>query len=65
MNMGQQVINENVKRYVPWLTGMWHSLKYYFAVNHSYVYRKLLTLLFPYRKRLWARCVAYLDCGGT
>lgn len=55
MNMGQQVINENVKRYVPWITGLWQSLKYYFAVNNTYVRKKLLILLFPYRKKQWSR----------
>lgn len=53
--MGQQVINENVKRYVPWITGLWQSLKYYFAVNNTYVRKKLLILLFPYRKKQWSR----------
>lgn len=53
--MGQQYLSANVQRYIPWVTAAWHGLKYYFAVNNHYVRRKLLTLLFPFRKRQWRR----------
>lgn len=49
----------SIHTHVPTLrtTATWHGLKYYFAVNHHYVRRKLLTLLFPFRKRQWRRWV--------
>lgn len=55
VGMGQQYLSANVQRYIPWVTAAWHGLKYYFAVNNHYVRRKLLTLLFPFRKRQWRR----------
>jgi hypothetical protein len=55
VGMGQEYLNANMKRYIPWFTSAWHSLKYYFAVNHHYVQRKLLVLLFPFTKKQWTR----------
>ena len=55
VGMGQEYLNANMRRYIPWVTAMWGGLKYYFAVNHYYVRRKLLTLIFPFKKRQWTR----------
>jgi hypothetical protein len=55
MDVGRTYIDAHAKRYIPWLTSMWHSLKYYFAVNHAYVGQKLLTVLLPFRKKQWSR----------
>lgn len=33
----------------------WNSLKIYFAVNNSYVVRKLLVLLYPFGNKNWSR----------
>ena len=63
VGMGQEYLRANVGRYIPWFTAFWHGLKYYFAVNHHYVNRKLLTLIFPFRKRHWRREVK--DDGGA
>lgn len=55
VGMGQDYLNASVNRYIPWFTSVWQGLKYYFAVNHHYVKRKLFTLVFPFRKRHWRR----------
>ncbi len=64
VGMGQEYLSANVKRYIPWFTSLWQGLKYYFAVNHHYVQRKLFTLVFPFRKRHWRREVKDDGSGG-
>jgi len=44
-----------VNSVMPGLSSFYHSLQYYFSVNNSYVVRKLIVLLFPFRKKRWAR----------
>ncbi|RDD37312.1 Protein YIF1B [Trichoplax sp. H2] len=46
---GQEYVNSNFARFIP-VT----SLKYYFAVDNSYVFRKLLLLLLPYAHTDWS-----------
>lgn len=65
VGMGQEYLNASVSRYTPWVTSVWHGLKYYFAVNHHYVKRKLFTLVFPYRKRHWRRQMKDSGAAGS
>lgn len=42
-------------QYVPGAQALWLSLQVYFQVNNNFVIERLKTLLFPFRKRKWAR----------
>jgi hypothetical protein len=50
MKAGQEYLDQNLNRYisVP-------ALKHYFNVSNSYVVRKLLLVLFPWRHKPWTR----------
>ena len=50
-NMGKAAIGH----YLPFASSLWHSLRYYFDVNNSYVVNKLVLLLFPFKHRHWMR----------
>lgn len=57
-NYGQSYINQNVEKYVNVGT-----LRYYFQVSNSYVLRKLLLVLFPWRHKPWGRQLQRADNG--
>ncbi|XP_052769242.1 protein YIF1B-A-like [Mya arenaria] len=46
---GKDIVNKNFEKYVST-----SKLKYYFAVDTSYVGKKLLTLIFPFTKKEWS-----------
>lgn len=60
LNAGQTYVNQNFSRFFDW-----HSLKYYFHVNTSYVLHKILLLCFPFRHGSWQRLVLRSDVDGT
>ncbi|VEU20319.1 DEKNAAC101152 [Brettanomyces naardenensis] len=49
-NASQQYMQQNLKQFVSD-----ENIKYYFKVSNSYVLRKLLLILFPYRNKSWTR----------
>lgn len=49
-----QYIQQNFGLYIP----MAGEISYYFKVSNSYVWRKILLILFPYRHREWSRMVS-------
>jgi protein transport protein YIF1 len=53
--MAKSFISSNMARYQPGVHGFWTSLKYYFAVDNSYVRKKLTILLLPVVKKGWHR----------
>ncbi|RMZ83700.1 hypothetical protein DV738_g1091, partial [Chaetothyriales sp. CBS 135597] len=57
---GQQYMEQNVNRYisVP-------ALKHYFNVSNSYVVRKLLLVLFPWRHKPWTRSQSRMTTSST
>jgi protein transport protein YIF1 len=60
MKAGQDYIEGNINRYisVP-------ALKHYFNVSNSYVVRKLLLVLFPWRHKPWLRQQARMTTSST
>lgn len=50
MMAGTQYVEQEFQKYVP--TG---AFKYYFKVSNTYVMRKLLLILFPFRNKNWMR----------
>jgi protein transport protein YIF1 len=60
MKAGQDYIEGNLNRYisVP-------ALKHYFNVSNSYVVRKLLLVLFPWRHKPWTRQQARMTTSST
>ncbi|XP_052275300.1 protein YIF1B-A-like isoform X2 [Dreissena polymorpha] len=46
---GKDLVNKNLEKYVST-----SKLKYYFAVDTSYVAKKLMTLFFPFTKKDWS-----------
>jgi hypothetical protein len=50
-NMGRAAIGH----YLPFASALWHSLRYYFDVNNSYVVNKLKLLVFPFKHKHWYR----------
>ena len=60
MKAGQDYMEQSVNRYisVP-------ALKHYFNVSNSYVVRKLLLVLFPWRHKPWTRQQARLTTSAT
>ncbi|RMD43461.1 hypothetical protein DV735_g1655, partial [Chaetothyriales sp. CBS 134920] len=60
MMAGQQYMEQNVNRYisVP-------ALKHYFNVSNSYVVRKLLLVLFPWRHKPWTRSQSRMTTSST
>ncbi|KIV85194.1 hypothetical protein PV11_00921 [Exophiala sideris] len=60
MKAGQEYMEQNLNRYisVP-------ALKHYFNVSNSYVMRKLLIVLFPWRHKPWTRQQARMTTSST
>ena len=50
MKAGQEYIDANINRYISL-----SAIKHYFNVSNSYVVRKLLLVLFPWRHKPWTR----------
>lgn len=56
-----QYLQQNFGGYIP-LAG---ELKYYFKVSNSYVWRKLILILFPYRHQNWTRMTTADTAGSS
>lgn len=56
-----QYLQQNFGSYIP-VAG---ELKYYFKVSNSYVWRKLLLILFPYRHLNWTRMTTTETAGSS
>jgi hypothetical protein len=56
--IGSQMGRAAIGHYLPFASALWHSLRYYFEVNNSYVKNKLRVLLFPFRHKQWNRLSA-------
>ncbi|KEF61588.1 uncharacterized protein A1O9_03156 [Exophiala aquamarina CBS 119918] len=57
---GQEYMEQNFNRYVPV-----SALKHYFNVSNSYVVRKLLLVLFPWRHKPWTRQQTRMSTSST
>lgn len=55
LNMGRQLLEKNVKSYIPGVTAFWNSLRFYFDVDHEYVRNKLMCLAMPFKHTSWER----------
>ena len=60
---GANMVQSTIGKYLPFASALWHSLRYYFDVNNSYVKNKLVVLLAPYRHKQWKR-VSSEDSGS-
>ena len=56
--LGGKMFEERTSSWFSSFTVIWNSLKLYFAVNNSYVLRKLLVILFPFSNKSWSRLAA-------
>lgn len=59
MLAGSQFVEQNLNKYVNT-----HDIKYYFKVSNSYVFNKLVLILFPFKNKSWVRSYRYQD-GST
>ena len=58
LSQGQNMFNQQKEKWMPGVSGFWDSLKIYFAVNNSYVSKKLFMILYPLsvtNPQAWAR----------
>lgn len=59
LNLGVETTSNMLKsqrdKYMPGVSNFWMSLKLYFMVNNSYVQKKLLLLMFPFKTTNWSR----------
>ena len=59
LNLGVETTSNMFKsqrdKYMPGVSSFWQSLKFYFMVNNSYVQKKLLLLMFPFKTTNWSR----------
>ena len=51
----QKAMGETMEKLAPGMTGVWGTLKFYFAVDGNYVLNKLKLILFPFRHKQWKR----------
>lgn len=61
---GTKFLATGVARMVPGLELLMTSLRAYFAVDNSYVLRKIKRVLFPFLKKDWRRMEAQSDSNG-
>ncbi|KAJ1564965.1 hypothetical protein HK096_005324 [Nowakowskiella sp. JEL0078] len=59
LKQGQEYMNQNISQYVSI-----NQLRYYFNVSNSYVFTKILLLLFPFRQQHWFRLPKRADHNG-
>jgi len=55
INYAKNLSESTFAKYMPGVTIVWKSLKYYFDVNNTMIYQKLGRLLFPFRIKDWKR----------
>ncbi|KIW56939.1 hypothetical protein PV05_05551 [Exophiala xenobiotica] len=60
MKAGQEYMEQNLNRYISV-----SALKHYFNVSNSYVVRKLILVLFPWRHKPWTRQQARMTTSST
>ncbi|KAK5243318.1 Protein transport protein yif1, partial [Exophiala xenobiotica] len=60
MKAGQEYMEQNLNRYISV-----SALKHYFNVSNSYVVRKLILVLFPWRHKPWTRQQARMTTSAT
>ncbi len=58
VNAGRNFIEGGVAKYAPGVSDFYQTLRYYFAVNNSYVGNKLKAILLPVVKKSWVRELA-------
>lgn len=58
LNAGQNMINQQRDKWMPGVSGFWHSLKYYFLVSNSFVVKKITVILYPPSNKVWNRLQA-------
>jgi hypothetical protein len=61
---GQNLLKTQSDKWMPGVTGFWSSLKIYFAVNNSYVVKKLSMIMYPIgikKSQNWTRKSAESD----
>jgi len=64
LSQGQNLFKQQSDKWMPGVTGFWSSLKIYFAVNNSYVVKKLSMILYPLgvkKSQNWTRKSAESD----
>jgi protein transport protein YIF1 len=52
---GQDILNKQTERWMPGVSSFWETLRFYFAVDNAFVYKKIQLLLVPLRHKQWAR----------
>jgi hypothetical protein len=57
MSAGAAFAASSMSRFVPGAEGLYGSLKYYFAVNNTYVQKKFICLMAPFLTKDWKRVV--------
>jgi protein transport protein YIF1 len=55
---GKGTIDNVVSQMTPGMSNFWLTLKLHFAVDNSYVFKKISIILFPFRNKKWARASA-------
>lgn len=60
LNYGQEYIGKNINQYVSF-----SAFKYYFQVSNSYVLRKIVLVLFPWRHKPWTRTLQRSENSGA
>lgn len=60
LNYGQEYIGKNLNQVVSVST-----IRYYFQVSNSYVLRKILLVLFPWRHKPWTRQIQRSETSGA
>jgi len=58
LNAGKDIFNKQRDKWMPGVSGFWHSLKYYFSVNNQYVIKKITVILYPASNKMWNRLQA-------
>lgn len=64
LSQGQTMLKTQSEKWMPGVNGFWNSLKIYFAVNNSYVVKKLMMILHPMgvkKSQNWTRKSAESD----
>jgi protein transport protein YIF1 len=61
--LGVNMVQSTIGKYLPFASALWQSLRYYFDVNNTYVQNKVKVLLAPFRHKHWQRLPAN-ESGG-
>ncbi len=58
LNVGQDLINKQKDKWMPGVSGTWNSMKIYFAVNNTFVMKKIFQIVYPFSNKNWFRLPA-------